>query len=81
MVEIKKEFIHQPPEARLKVVGISVVSIGDREGDYYDTDLDESTGSYRKIFYSDREQQKIKGLISIGDFEDNNKLIAEVKTH
>ncbi len=78
MVGIKKVFEHQPPEARLKVAGIDVISTGDKKGDNFKINKDPANNRYRKIFLN--QNNEIIGAIIVGNYSDNNQIIKEINS-
>ena len=64
MVGIEQKFIPKPPESRLKVAGISVLSAGVFEAEDAKIKTFSEKGIYKKLVIKDNE---LLGVISIGD--------------
>jgi len=60
----------------LKVAGVSLVSKGIIDDEGYKSETTKENGKYKKIIWKD---DKIIGIILIGDFDDKNQLISKVE--
>lgn len=79
MTGIKYEFSGVVPSYTLKVAGVNVVSAGNLDPDKeFDSKIEEKERGYKRII-RDKEGKAI-GLIIVGQFEDQDKLLAEVKS-
>ena len=60
----------------LKVAGVSLVSKGIIDDDNYETEVSKSKGKYKKII---KKNDKIIGVILIGEFNNKNEIINKVE--
>ena len=79
MVGEKYEFPGVVSSYTLKVAGVNVVSAGKlNPNDNYENEVVEKERGYKRVVRN--EEGKAVGLIIVGEFEDQDKLLAEVKS-